>query len=76
MLRFGEADMLRTIFLICLAIWFIGGFLRYVPGALILHEIGVNIFGPIAIVLGLILLGRFAWRKMKPPEPPGPKSEA
>lgn len=54
---------MKTAFWICLVIWIGGGAIGQVTGNQTIHAISVNIFGLITIALGLIMLGRWAWRK-------------
>lgn len=56
--------MLKTSFWIALFIWIVGGLVGLLVGSSIIREISINIGGSIACILGLILIGRWAWRKI------------
>lgn len=56
--------MLKTSFWIAVAVWIVGGLVGLLVGSSIIRDISINIGGSIACVLGLILLGRWAWRKI------------
>ena len=55
---------LRDMFWTGLAIWWGGALVGQLSGIGIIRAISVNIFGLLTIVLGIFLLGRWAWRKM------------
>lgn len=55
---------LRDIFWIGVVIWIGGALVATAIDSLLLKEIAVNIFGSLTCLLGLFLLGRWAWRKI------------
>lgn len=63
---------LRDLFWTGLAIWWGGGLVGKLTGIGIIHGISVNIFGLLTIILGVFLLGRWAFRKMSGGSSPSP----
>ena len=72
---------MKATFFWCLAIWLLGGALGQIEHISIIHEISVNIFGSLTIILGLVIAGRWAWRKSRgesgapPAKPPSDGSD-
>ncbi len=55
---------MTSAFWICLAIWLGGAALGQLTGNRAIHAISVNVFGLITIGLGVVMMVRWAWRRL------------
>lgn len=64
----APALTLRAVFFVLVAVWLGGALVGQATGSRVVHEISVNIFGSLAILLGLFLAVRWAVRRLRKPQ--------
>ena len=67
---------MKAAFHLCWAIWWIGGVVTHYAGWRMAHEVCVNLFGTLTLVLGFFWAARWIWRKARGRTPAKPDPRA
>lgn len=56
---------MKAAFYLCWAIWWIGGVISHYAGWREVHEVCVDLFGPLTLLIAFVWASRWIWRKAK-----------
>lgn len=56
---------MKAAFYLCWAIWWIGGIISHYAGWRMAHEVCVNLFGSLTLLIAFVWAARWIWRKAK-----------